>query len=87
MKDSENKFLEAIEAFHEVIYQGTEIFLGNPFDLIEIDMSNIPSNCYFISDANIEKGVMYKIEDDSLKRCLYEFIENNEYRAFKGNKW
>lgn len=81
-----NKFLEAIEKFNETIYQTTEILLANPFDLIELDMSEIPCNCYFISDTHIEKGTMYKVEDSDLKRSLYEFIEEFPDRVFRGKK-
>lgn len=81
-----NKFLEAIEKFREAIYQSTEILLANPFDLIEMDMSEIPCNCYFISDSHIEKGTMFKVEDSDLKRSLYEFIEEFPDRVFRGKK-
>ena len=87
MDDSMNKFLEAIEQYCEVVYQATYIFLGNPLDLIELDLSEIPCNCYFISDNHIEKGSMFKIEDDSLKRDLYKFIEDYPDRVFRGKKW
>lgn len=82
--DEINKFLEAIKKFSETIYQSTEILLANPFDLIEMDMSEIPCNCYFISDAHIEKGTMFKVEDSDLKRSLYEFIEEFPDRVFRG---
>ena len=84
--DKINKFLEAIEQFYETIYQSTEILLANPFDLIEMDMYEIPCNCYFISDTHIEKGTMWKVEDDTLKRSLYEFIEEFPDRVFRGKK-
>ena len=84
--DKINKFLEAIEQFYETIYQSTEILLANPFDLIEMDMYESPCNCYFISDTHIEKGTMWKVEDDTLKRSLYEFIEEFPDRVFRGKK-
>lgn len=84
--DEMNKFLEAIKQFSETIYQSTEILLANPFDLIEMDMYEIPCNCYFISDNHIEKGIMYKVKDSDLKRMLYEFIEEFPDRVFRGKK-
>ena len=86
MEDSMNKFLKAIEQFAEAVYQSTEILLANPFDLMKIDLSEIPGNCYFISDHHVEKGTMYKVEDDDLKRSLYEFIEEFPDRVLRGKK-
>lgn len=83
---SVEKLLEAVKQFSEHIYDATEIFMGNPFDLIEIDMSEIPSNCYFISENSVERNKMYHITDDYLKRELYNFIENYPDRVFKGKK-
>lgn len=87
IEHSMNKFLEAVEQFCEHIYEATEIFMGNPFDLIEMDMSEIPPNFYFISNHYINKGDMYKIEDGELKRSLYEFIEEHPDRVFRGEKY
>ena len=85
--DSMNKFLEAVEQFGEHIYESTEIFIGNPFDLLKIDMSEIPNNCYFISDINIDRNTMFKVKDSDFKRTLYEFIEENPDRVFRGKKY
>ena len=85
--DDMQKFLEAIEQFGEHIYEATEIFLTNPMELIEIDMSEIPPNCYFISDYHVDKGTIYKVEDGELKRMLYGFIEEFPERVFKGKKY
>lgn len=83
---SAEKLLEAVNQFREHIYDATEIFMGNPFDLIEIDMSEIPRNCYFISDNCVEKNKMYHVTDGELKRMLYDFIEKYPDRVFKGEK-
>lgn len=83
---SAEKLLEAVKLFSEHIYDATEIFMGNPWDLIEIDMSEIPSNCYFISDNCVEKNKMYHVADSELKRMLYDFIEKYPDRVFKGRK-
>ena len=80
------KLLEAVKQFCEHIYEATEIFIGNPFDLIEIDMSEIPRNCYFISNNCVEKNKIYHVTDDELKRMLYDFIEKYPDRVFKGKQ-
>ena len=87
MDDGMNKFLEAVEQFCETIYQSTEILLANPLDLRELDLSDIPCNCYFISDSHFEKGKMLKIEDSLLKRDLSKLIEDFPERVFRGKKW
>lgn len=84
---SAEKLLEAVKQFNEHVYEATEILMGNPFDLIEIDMSEIPRNCYFISNNNVERNKMYHITDDYLKRELYQFIENHPDRVFRGEKY
>lgn len=83
---SVEKFVEAVEQFSEHIYNATEIFMGNPADLIEIDMSEIPSNCYFISNDCVEKNKMYYVTDGKLKRRLYDFIGKYPDRVFKGEE-
>ena len=87
MEDNMNKLLEAIQQFSETVYQSTEILLANPLDLMELDLAEIPCNCYFISDQHVENGTMYKVEDGDLKRNLYEFIEEFPDRVFRGKKW
>ena len=82
--DAVNKLLEAVEQFSKTLYETTKIFIGNPSDLIEIDMSEIPSNCFFVSNQYMEKGKLYHVEDGDLKRSLYEFIEEYPDRVFRG---
>ena len=82
-----DKLLEAVEQFSESIYKATNIFLGNPFDLIKMDMGKIPRNCYFISDHSLDLGKMYKVEKEELKRDLYKFIEEHPDRVFRGEKY
>ncbi len=81
-----NKLLEVTKQFSEHIYEATQIFLGNPFDLIKMDMSKIPSNCFFISEHSAESGKILKVEDEELKRMLYKFIEEHPDRVFRGKK-
>ena len=81
-----DELLKSLERFGEVVYEATTIFVGNPLDLIEIDFCKIPSNCYFISNRNIAKGEMYKVDGD-LKRTLYEFIKEYPNRVFRGKKF
>lgn len=86
MDNNIEKLLEAVKQFSETLYEATEIFMGNPFDLIEIDMSKIPSNCFFISNQFMGRGKIYKVEDGDLKRNLYGFIERYPDRVFRGKK-
>ena len=81
------KLLEAIKQLSETLYKTSEIFMGNPFDLIEMDMSKIPRNCFFVSSHHINKGEMFKVNDGELKRSLYEFIEEFPDRVFRGEKY
>lgn len=63
LENETKKLLEAIRQFSETVYEETEIFIVNPLDLMEIDMSKIPSNCFFISYLDTEKGYFYKVKD------------------------
>ena len=83
---SAEKLLDAVKQFSEHIYNATEIFMGNPFDLIEMDMSEVPRNWCFISDSCAEENKLYYVTDDELKRGLYNFIEKYPDRVFRGKK-
>jgi hypothetical protein len=78
-----NKFVEAVEKFR---LDCVKIFLGNPFDLIEMDMSEIPSDCYFISNQDVEKGKLLLVKDDMMKEELYKFAQMFPDRVFRGLK-
>ena len=82
-----DKLLETIKQFDEHLYEATEIFYAHPFDVIGMDMSEIPCNCYFICHYGIDKGKLYKVKDGELKRELYEFIQKHPDRAFRGKKY
>lgn len=60
--------------------------MGNPLDLIKINMSEIPRCCFFISNHHINRGTMFKIEDGKFKRELYNFIEKYPDRVLRGEK-
>ena len=81
-----DKLLEAVEQFDKHMYEATEIFFGHPLDLIKLDMSKIPCNCYFVCHYGIDIGKLYKVEDGEIKRELYEFIKKHPDRAFRGKK-
>lgn len=86
LENETKKLLDAIRQFSETVYKETEIFIVNPFALMGIDMSNISSNCFFISYLDTEEGYIYKVKDGELKRSLYEFIEKYPDRVFRGEK-
>lgn len=77
---------QSIKDFKELVYETTNIFIGNPSDIININMYDIPSNCIFIGNQYINTGEMYKIEDSQLKRSLYEFANKYQDRVFRGKK-
>ena len=81
-----DKLLEAVNQLNEDMYKITKIFLGHPLDLIKLDMSEIPCNCYFVCHYGIDIGKLYKVEDGEMKRELYEFIQKHPDRAFRGRK-
>lgn len=80
----DDKIKNFLELTSEICYKTTEIFIGNPFDLIEMDMSKIPSNCFFISDYHVNKGEMLKLNDGEIKRDAYKFIKEFPDRVFRG---
>ena len=81
-----DKILKVIEEFDRHMYEATEIFLANPYDLLKINMSVIPRNCVFISNHNMNESTMAHIKDGELKRDLYKFIEEHPDRVFRGQK-
>lgn len=86
LKISLDKLKKVVEQSLEHMYEATIIFIGHPLDLIEIDMSEIPANCYFISFHYADRGTMCKADGD-LKRELYEFIEKHPDRVLRGEKY
>lgn len=77
---------QSIKDFKELVYETTNIFIGNPSDIININMYDIPSNCIFIGLRYFNKGEMYKIENSQLKRSLYEFANEYPDKVFRGKK-
>lgn len=61
------------------------IFFANPYDLNQLDMNDINSSIWFLSDTNIKKGVMYETKGD-LKREAIKFCLTNPGRCWKGMK-
>lgn len=81
-----DKILKVIEESDKRMYEATEIFLGNPYDLIQIDMLEIPRNCVFISSCYVPMGEFEHVKDGELKRDLYKFSKEHPDRVFRGQK-
>ena len=64
----------------------SNILIGNPMDLLELDMNEFYVGTYFISSPHLEKGTMLKIVDEDLKYDLIKFCIENEDRVFRGCK-
>lgn len=81
-----NNIDEFIKQFYTIMSKYTNIFVGYPTDLLELDMNDFNSDTYFISDINCEKGKIIKIVDEELKFNLYKFCVEHEDRVFRGCK-
>ena len=81
-----DKLSEAAKQFCEHIYEATEIFFVHPLVAIGMDMSEIPCNCVFISNFNMDEGMIAHVKDGELKKDLYKFIEEHPDRVFRGQK-
>lgn len=82
-KDS-NILDELIKAVGKFDLHTTNIFLGHPLDLLEMDMKQFPSNCYFISEHFTQRGQLLMVKDGELKEELYKFVKNSPDRVFRG---
>ena len=80
-----NQLVGVVKLSSELTYIATNIFIIHPLDLMEIDMSEIPCNCYFVSTPHINKGEMLQVDGD-LKKELYKFIEEHPDKVFRGKK-
>lgn len=76
-----DNFIKAVEQFD---LHTTNILLGHPLDLLEMDMKQFPSNCYFISEHLAKRGELLMIKDGELKELLYNFVKDNPDRVFRG---
>ena len=81
---SEGILDELIKAVEQFDLHTTNILLGHPLDLLEMDMKQFPSNCYFISEHSAKRGELLMIKDGELKELLYNFVKNNPDRVFRG---
>lgn len=75
-----------VNKIYEVLSKYSNILFVNELDLLELDMSDFTTDTYFISDMNIERGKAILIQDEQLKKDLYEFCTKNKDRVFRGTK-
>ena len=81
-----NIFDNLIKAVEQFDLHTTNIFLGHPLDLLEMDMKQFPSDCYFISEYSAKRGELLMVKDGEFKEELYKFIKNNPDRVFRGEE-
>ena len=77
---------ELVKIVEKIDYDSTQIILGHPSDLLEMDMSKFSSYWYFISHHNLKQRELLIVKDGSLKETLYKFVKNNPDRVFRGEK-
>lgn len=77
---------ELLNACKKIDYESTQIILGNPSDLLKIDMDKFSSYHYFISNYYLKQGELLLVKDSDLKEMLYAFVKNNPDRVFRGKQ-
>ena len=77
---------ELLNVCKKIDYESTQIILGNPSDLLKMDMDNFSAYHYFISNHDLEQGKLLLVKDSDLKEMLYEFVKNNPDRVFRGKQ-
>lgn len=77
---------ELIKAVDKISLCNILVFLGHPSDLIKMNMSELPSDCYFISDCNVTQGELLMIKDEAIKEILYRFAKKYPDKVFRGVK-
>lgn len=78
-----------INQCNELQYKCTTIIFMNPFDILELDMSEFTDDKWFISYHVIERGKCIILKDDcDEKRELYNLFSKKEFqdRIWKGTK-
>ena len=84
MKDKVlNDFVNLVE---DIDLKYTKIFFVHPLDLISMNMSEMPDDTIYISDVNVERGNMYLVQDEELRKQLYIFAKQFPDRVSRGGK-
>ena len=78
-----NDFVNLVE---NIDLKYTKIFFVHPLDLISMNMSEMPDNTIYISDDNVERGNMYLVQDEELRKQLYIFAKQFPDRVSRGGK-
>ena len=83
----DNEIIKALKCCAKNIdYDRTQIFLGNPTDLLKMDMNKFASYFYFIPISHLRQGELLLVQDRSLKEELYKFIKESPDKVFRGRK-
>lgn len=77
---------DSIAQFEEKVYENTCICFIHPETLLQINLDEVPSNVWFISNILVDKWGLYKINDGDFKRFLYEYYSDNEKEVIKGRQ-
>lgn len=77
---------ELLNACKKIDYESTQIILGNPSDLLKMDMDKFSSYHYFISNHYLKQGELLLVKDSDFKEMLYAFVKNNPDRVFRGKQ-
>lgn len=84
MKDKVlNDFVNLVE---DIDLKYTKIFFVHPLDLISMNMSEMPDDTIYISESNVERGNVYLIQDEELRKQLYTFAKQFPDRVSRGGK-
>lgn len=87
MEDFEKRIRDAIASIKEREYKDTVIIIANPNDLADIDLDETPTSFWISPDANIERGKMLVLKDDSeIKKDLYNLFSEHPERIMRGKE-
>lgn len=75
-----------LDAVHKMNCMLTEIIVMNPWDIIELDMSQYHENVWFFSSPDMGRGMAMKAENGELKQELYDFLVQHPDKCWKGTK-
>lgn len=73
-----------LEAFVEMYMPLVKIILANPWDLIDMDFSQVGIDTWFIAQSYIKQGKFLVVKNDDLKRDLLKFCFEHPDRIWKG---
>lgn len=89
-KPKTNMFLaelkKSVERMKELAYQAAIIIYIHPDTLKQFNLSEFEDNVYFIEEPLLNQGDAMTINDESLKREVYNWCVNNPDKVVRGKK-